>query len=172
MDRAALNLEAVIHEVVESLNREIEEKKATVEVQRPLAAVYANLSTLKQVLANLISNALKFMEPGRAPHIRIQTERRDEAVRIWVEDNGIGIAAEHQDKVFGLFERLHNVTQYPGTGVGLAIVRKAMERMGGKVGLISKLAQGSRFWLELPVPPPATGVVEKDPVPALASSQG
>jgi signal transduction histidine kinase len=169
MDRTALNLDAVINEVVESLNREIEEKKATLEVQRPLAPVYANLSTLKQVLANLISNALKFTEPDRAPHIRIHTQRHDGAVRIWVEDNGIGIAQEHQDKIFGLFERLHNVTQYPGTGVGLAIVRKAMERMGGKVGLISKPGQGSRFWLELPASPAVADAAQKDAVPALAS---
>ena len=113
MDRTTLNLDAVINEVVESLNREIEEKKATLEVHRPLAAVYANLSTLKQVLANLISNALKFTEPDRAPRIRIHTERHGGAVRIRVEDNGIGIAQEHQDKIFGLFERLHNVTRYP-----------------------------------------------------------
>src|SRR5688572_28812940 len=105
MDRSTLNLEPAINEVVESLTREIEEKKANLEIRRPLAAVYANLSTLKQVLANLISNALKFTEPGRAPHIRIYTERHDGAVRIWVEDNGIGIAQEHQDKIFGLFER-------------------------------------------------------------------
>jgi len=169
MDRTTLNLDTVINEVVESLNREIEERKAILEVQRPLAPVYANLSTLKQVLANLISNALKFTEPDHAPHIRIYTQRHDGAVRIWVEDNGIGIAQEHQDKIFGLFERLHNVTQYPGTGVGLAIVRKAMERMGGRVGLISKPGQGSRFWLELPTPPSATEVVEKNKVPALAS---
>jgi signal transduction histidine kinase len=71
-------------------------------------------------------------------------------VRIWLQDNGIGIAPEHQEIIFGLFERLHNVATYPSTGVGLAIVRKAMERMGGRVGLTSKPGEGSRFWLDLP----------------------
>jgi signal transduction histidine kinase len=150
MDRTEIDLEALLHEVTESLNREIHEKNAAIEVGRPLVRVFANVATLKQVLANLISNALKFTSPTRTPHVRIYTEEREGQVRIWIEDNGIGIAAEHQEKIFGLFERLHNVATYPGTGVGLAIVRKGMERMGGRVGLISKSGQGSRFWLDLP----------------------
>jgi PAS domain S-box-containing protein len=153
MDRTTLNLESVVNEVLESLDREIEDKKATVQIERPLLGVYANLSTLKQVMANLITNGLKFVEEGRAPHIRVYTEGKNGLVRTWVEDNGIGIAQEHQEKIFGLFERLHNTNHYPGTGVGLAIVRKAMERMGGRVGLISKPRQGSRFWLDLPSAP-------------------
>jgi PAS domain S-box-containing protein len=172
MDRTTLNLESVVNEVVESLNREIEDRKATVQVERPLLGVYANLSTIKQVFANLITNGLKFVDAERAPHIRIYTEERDGTVRVWVEDNGIGIAHEHQDKIFGLFERLHNANHYPGTGVGLAIVRKAMERMGGRVGLISKPGQGSRFWLDLPGSSegnslPSDNALEK--VPALVS---
>jgi len=142
-----------------------------VEIERPLLGVYANLSTLKQVLSNLITNALKFVEEGSSPRIRIRTEQRDGSVRVWVEDNGIGIAQEHQDKIFGLFERLHNANHYPGTGVGLAIVRKAMERMGGRVGLISKPGQGSRFWLELPSSPQENTPSEQalEVVPALVS---
>jgi len=171
MDRTTLNLESVVNEVIESLNREIEDKKAAVEIERPLLQVYANLSTLKQVLSNLITNALKFVEDGNSPRIRFRTEQRDGSVRVWVEDNGIGIAQEHQDKIFGLFERLHNANHYPGTGVGLAIVRKAMERMGGRVGLISKSGQGSRFWLELPSSPQVDAPIEQalDVVPALVS---
>jgi signal transduction histidine kinase len=71
-------------------------------------------------------------------------------VRLWIEDNGIGIAPEYQDRVFGLFQRLNPVEAFPGTGVGLAIVRRAMERMGGRSGLDSTPGQGSRFWIELP----------------------
>lgn len=69
-------------------------------------------------------------------------------IRLWVEDNGFGIKPEHQERIFKVFERLHGQETYPGTGIGLAIVRKAMERMGGRVGVESSLAQGSRFWLE------------------------
>jgi signal transduction histidine kinase len=69
---------------------------------------------------------------------------------MYVEDNGIGIAAAHQQQIFGLFQRLHTREKYGGTGVGLAIVRKGAERMGGRVGVESQTGEGSRFWLELP----------------------
>ena len=71
-------------------------------------------------------------------------------VRLWVEDNGIGIAREHCERIFGLFERLHTSEAYPGTGIGLALVRKGAERMGGKAGVESAPERGSRFWVELP----------------------
>ncbi|NJL70056.1 MAG: sensor histidine kinase [Microcoleus sp. SM1_3_4] len=70
-------------------------------------------------------------------------------IRLWVEDNGIGIAPEHQKRIFRVFERLHGIESYPGTGIGLAIVCKGVERMGGRVGVESQLGQGSRFWIEL-----------------------
>lgn len=70
-------------------------------------------------------------------------------VRLWVEDNGIGIDPEHQERIFQVFERLHGTEVYPGTGIGLAIARKGVERMGGRVGVESQLRQGSRFWVEL-----------------------
>ena len=72
-------------------------------------------------------------------------------VRLWIEDNGIGIAPKYQRQIFRVFERLHGVESYSGTGIGLAIVHKGMERMGGEVGVESQLGQGSRFWLELPL---------------------
>lgn len=71
-------------------------------------------------------------------------------MRLWVEDNGIGIAPEHQAEIFNVFQRLHGPDAYPGTGIGLAIIRKGAERMGGRSGVISELGQGSRFWVELP----------------------
>jgi signal transduction histidine kinase/CHASE3 domain sensor protein len=72
-------------------------------------------------------------------------------VRLWVEDNGIGIASEYQERIFRVFERLHGVETYPGTGIGLAIVRKGMERMGGRVGVESQIDRGTCFWIELPI---------------------
>jgi signal transduction histidine kinase len=71
-------------------------------------------------------------------------------VRLWVEDNGIGIAPENHKRIFNVFERLHGSEVYPGTGIGLAIVRKGVERMGGGVGVESKIRQGSQFWIDLP----------------------
>jgi signal transduction histidine kinase len=71
-------------------------------------------------------------------------------VRLWIEDNGIGIPAEYQERIFEVFERLHGPDAYAGTGIGLAIVRRGVERMGGQVGVVSAPGQGSRFWIALP----------------------
>ncbi|WP_231510468.1 ATP-binding protein [Fischerella sp. PCC 9605] len=70
-------------------------------------------------------------------------------VRLWIADNGIGIASEHQKRIFRVFERLHGIESYPGTGIGLAIVQKGIERMNGQCGVESELGQGSRFWIKL-----------------------
>jgi signal transduction histidine kinase len=103
---------------------------------------------LRQVLANLVSNALKFVDSDVRPRVTIRSESRGPVVRLWVEDNGIGIAEEHQERIFGVFERLHGIETYPGTGIGLAIVRRATERMGGQCGVESAPGEGSRFWVE------------------------
>lgn len=114
----------------------------------------AHQATLVQAVVNLISNAIKFTPPDTYPQIDIfaTTERQDnhEWIRLWIVDNGIGIAPEHQERIFRVFERLHGAEIYPGTGIGLAIVRKGLERMGGQAGVESQLEQGSRFWIALP----------------------
>ena len=104
-------------------------------------------------MANFMTNALKFTKLGTAPKIQISAEKRGATIRIWVADNGIGIPKQHQDRIFGVFERLH--PNYPGTGMGLAIAKKASERLGGQIGVDSDSDQGSRFWVELPAVPAA-----------------
>jgi len=96
-----------------------------------------------------LGNAVKFVAPGVRPAVRVFTQEADRTVRICVEDNGIGIAPEHKEKKFQMFERLHSDAAYPGTGIGLAIVEKAMQRMNGTFGCQSTLGQGSCFWVEL-----------------------
>ena len=128
---------------------QIEKTKAQIEARPPFLQVHAHDATLTQVLANLLSNALKFVAPGVTPNIQFWAEENGGAVRIWVQDNGLGIPKEHLERVFRVFERLHG-SSYSGTGIGLSIVRKGVERMNGKVGLESELGKGSRFWIELP----------------------
>jgi signal transduction histidine kinase len=120
-----------------------------------LPEVLAHKSIVVQMLVNLIYNSLKFVEAGVQPCVRIWAEENAATVRLWIQDNGIGIASEHQQRIFRVFERLHGSEQYPGTGIGLANVRKSAERMGGRVGVESQPQQGSRFWVELPKPPAA-----------------
>jgi signal transduction histidine kinase len=143
-----VNLQSVIESVLVRLQNEIQEKNARVESPGPWPMVLAHAPTLAQVLFNLISNALKFVAREVTPRVRLRTEERAGFVRLWVVDNGIGIAADHQDQVFRPFIRLQG-EKFPGTGIGLAIVQKGVERMGGRVGVESMSGMGSRFWLEL-----------------------
>jgi signal transduction histidine kinase len=119
------------------------------DIIEPLPDVRAEPAVLEQVLANLLSNAVKFHQPGEAARVRVWAESKKGRVRIWVEDQGIGIAPEHQQKIFEAFERLHGQEAYPGSGIGLAIVRIGAERIGGSVGVISDGRKGAKFWLEL-----------------------
>ncbi|HYG35171.1 MAG TPA: PAS domain S-box protein [Clostridia bacterium] len=122
--------------------------KAEVQVIPNLPVVVGHPAALTQCLAQLIGNAVKFAKPGQKATVEVQAEQRDDGwVRVVVEDNGIGIAPEFQNKVFGMFQRLSNPGE--GTGMGLAIVKKATERMGGRVGVESEPGKGSRFWIEL-----------------------
>jgi PAS domain S-box-containing protein len=152
MPLALVSLEELLREQLALLDKEIRERHAQVQIDSPLDEVQAHAPTLKQILSNLIGNSLKFTAPGRPPRLRIRTTNQPGSVRLWVEDNGIGIAPQYHEKVFGLFQRLHDSDAYPGTGIGLAIVRKGAERMGGRAGVDSEPGQGSRFWVELPAP--------------------
>ncbi len=145
-------LEAAIADVLRPLAQEVALTRATVEVVRPLHEVEAEPQLLGQALANFITNALKYVPRGVAPVVRLSSEERGEWVRITVEDHGLGISAEHFAQIWKPFERLHPKGEYPGTGVGLAIVQRAVERMGGRVGVESEPGSGSRFWIELRSP--------------------
>lgn len=132
------------------LSAEIADSQAQIDLKGPLGVVWANPTVVEQIASNLLGNALKFVGAGRTPMIRVWAEERGGDLRVWVEDNGIGISPAYHHKIFGLFERLHTDKQYRGTGIGLAIVQKGVERLGGKVGVESEHGKGSRFWIELP----------------------
>lgn len=144
-----VELGAAVSRARESLAPDIERVGALVTVEDALPRVIAQESLLVLAVQNLLSNAVKFTAPGVRPRVRVRAEARGGRVRLWVEDNGIGIASEHHERVFGVFERLHPRGEYAGTGMGLAIVRKAAERMNGRAGVVSSRGEGSRFWVEL-----------------------
>jgi PAS domain S-box-containing protein len=150
LERAPLDLRREVVELVTQLDNDIKRKNARVELELDSPTVSAHPATLRQILSNLLGNALKFGHPDRTPVVHIRSEKNGRSVRVWVEDNGIGIASEHCDRIFRLFERLHTSEAYPGTGIGLALVRKGAERMGGSAGVESVPDRGSRFWVELP----------------------
>jgi signal transduction histidine kinase len=156
LNRAEITLEVVDLDVLlartmQILAQERSERNAEVRWTTPLGKVIAQEVILGQALRNLLSNAMKFVPRDRRPEVAVTSEHRGDRLRIVIQDNGIGIAPEHQARVFGMFERLNTAEEYPGTGMGLAIVRRAVERLGGDIGLDSTVGKGSQFWIELPV---------------------
>ena len=144
-----VDLGALVGGVLRRMDPEIQAKKAEVKVDAPMPSVMGDPDILEQVVQNLVSNALTFVGPGDAPKIHIWAEQTEDLVCLYVEDRGIGIAPQYHEKVFGLFQKVHEPGLYPGTGMGLAIAKKGMERMGGRIGLSSEPGHGSRFWTEL-----------------------
>jgi signal transduction histidine kinase len=155
-----IGLASIVTEVLDRLELEIRQQQAQITVEEPLPEVMGNRITLVQVLTNLFTNAIKFVSPEVQPQVQVWADRERggegeqenaiSKIRLWVQDNGIGIAPENQKRIFNPFERLHGSEVYPGTGIGLAIVRKGIKRMGGRVGVESQLGRGSRFWIDLP----------------------
>jgi signal transduction histidine kinase len=123
--------------------------KTRIDINQPIPAVIGNDALLTQCISHLLSNAIKFVASGTTPHVKIRAEMREENVRIFFEDNGIGIEPQFNSKIFGMFERIHPSSEVEGTGIGLTIVRKAVERMNGTVGFESKPGDGSKFWIQL-----------------------
>jgi PAS domain S-box-containing protein len=158
-DLAPVDLDQLVPNVIEQYPN-LHEMAAAIDLERPLPKVFGNTALLTQVFSNLLGNALKFVPHGRAPQVSVRPETNYKFVRVWVEDNGIGVPAEHRERIFGLFQRLQRPEQYAGTGVGLAIVKRAAERMGGAAGVESDHGNGSRFWIDLPVVPAPTPRLE------------
>ena len=173
ISRAALRLDALIQDVltyakvirseapmsaidIERLLTDLREvypewnpPHSTIEISAPLPKVWGNEALLTQCLSNLVSNGIKFVAPGQQPRVHIYAEAKDNAVRIFFQDNGIGIDESDYGRVFRMFERIHPAAEFSGTGIGLTIVKKAVERMHGEVGFTSGSGQGCNFWIQL-----------------------
>jgi two-component system sensor histidine kinase/response regulator len=145
-----VDLHRLTHDIIEQYPG-FQMPDADLQIEGRLPAVLANEATLTQCISNLLGNAIKFVAPGTRAQVRIFAEPRGDECRIWFVDNGIGIRAVDLDRIFGIFVKVHAADTYAGTGIGLSIVRKAVERMRGKVGVESTLDQGSRFWLQLKI---------------------
>jgi signal transduction histidine kinase len=152
-----VELSPVVAEAFEQIRADPGSQEADLACEGPMPAVLGHRPTMQQIVVNLLSNALKFVGEGVRPRVRVWSEDRGEAVRLCVGDNGIGIDEAFHSKVFGVLERLHGVDRYPGTGIGLAIVTKGAERMGGRAGVGSAPGEGSTFWVELQATNGGTG---------------
>ncbi|MEQ9553035.1 MAG: PAS domain S-box protein [Coleofasciculus sp. G3-WIS-01] len=152
-----ISLDSIVTEVLFQLQETIKNTYAQINVAQkgiiPLPEVWGHRGTLIQVVSNLIVNGIKFVPETVQPQIQVWAEERQDVtgctwIRLNFEDNGIGIEPEYQEKIFLVFERLHGRETYPGSGIGLALVRKGMERLRGRSGVESSPHQGSRFWIE------------------------
>jgi len=140
----------------------IEEAGATVVVGE-LPTLEAEPTQLQQLLQNLIGNAVKFHAPGRPPTVRVGARRTIGATVVTVADDGIGIADADQERIFAMFTRLHGRDAYAGTGIGLAICRRIVERHGGRIYVESAPGQGCAFHTLLPDAPAAPGTPRQTP---------
>ncbi|MEN6341318.1 MAG: ATP-binding protein, partial [Methanospirillum sp.] len=143
---------AVLAEAITRLEVSIAETGAEISIGL-MPEVRADPSQLVQVFQNLIGNALTFRS-SEPPRIRVEAVMEEDAVRFSVADNGIGIAPEYHDRIFQMFQRLHPRDRYPGSGIGLAIVQRIIERHGGRVWLESTEGEGSTFYFTIPFNPP------------------
>lgn len=139
----------VLRHVQDNLAMAIEEAGADIVVD-PLPTIEADEAQLVQLFQNLLANAIKFRREGEHPRIRVSAAREGDDWIFRVEDNGIGIEDEYFDKIFIIFQRLHGKGDFPGTGIGLSVCKKIVERHGGRIWVESKPCEGSVFQFSLP----------------------
>jgi signal transduction histidine kinase len=145
----AVDLQSLVADIVRQYPL-FQAPSAQVRISGKLAPVRGHEASLAQCVSNLLANAVKFQKPGSVPCVEIWSENGNGRVKVLFKDNGIGIPPEQQQRIFQIFERGSHHQAYEGTGIGLAIVKKAVERMGGVVGVESQPQVGSTFWFELP----------------------
>jgi PAS domain S-box-containing protein len=149
-DVEKVNVNQLIKEIEETIKPEIDRAGAEIQQEVNESCISFSVSSLRSILYNLISNAIKYRFPGRKPLIKIITEKIPGYFIIKVSDNGLGISAENQNKIFGIFKRLH--THVEGSGVGLFLVKRIIDNAGGKIQLRSEVDRGSEFSVYIPLP--------------------
>jgi light-regulated signal transduction histidine kinase (bacteriophytochrome) len=144
-----VDLNDVMENVLRDCRKTVEEKEASVQWDN-LPMIMADRSSMHRLLSNIVNNALKYHAENSQPKVHIKAEETDTTWRILVSDNGIGISPAYGDKIFQIFQRLHTVDEYKGTGIGLAICRKIVENYGGSIWVESEEGKGSTFIFEIP----------------------
>jgi len=147
-----VDLNEVVKVACKNLHQLIADNRGEIACE-PLPLVRADFVRCVQIFQNLISNAMKFHDPGTSPRLQIRTETHEDHFHVSFADNGIGIQAKGSEKIFSLFGRLHPHTQYPGTGIGLATCRKILESLGGRIWFESQLGVGTTFFIKFPKQP-------------------
>lgn len=141
-ERTPIDLNLFLPQIIDHLNLPID---VTIQLPSQLPTIYTSMIRLEQIFSNLISNAAKFHRPNTPPIVQIEWSEKDAYWEFFIRDNGIGIDAKHFGKIFGIFQRLHTQEEYEGTGIGLAIVKKAIEEQGGTISVESVVDKGSCF---------------------------
>jgi len=146
----SIELATIVSTVIDQTKRETTEGQVNFVSNVNGGSVFADANGVHQALRNYIDNAIKFTRKVPEPTIEIGSQDTSKDVVLWVRDNGVGFDMKYHDRIFNIFQRLNPVEDYPGTGIGLAIVRKSMERMGGRAWAESELGHGATFYLSIP----------------------
>ena len=157
MERRKINLipinpQRLLDGILAGFAGDIQDREIQIKVDIPFSTVYHDAEGLQQALQNLVDNAIKFTANTPTAEIEIGGRQTESSHILWVKDNGPGFEEKYNTRIFEIFQRLHRMEEFPGTGIGLAIVRKAMQRVGGSAWAESTLGEGSTFYLEMPIP--------------------
>jgi signal transduction histidine kinase len=146
-----VQLRTLVDSILTLYTDELQRRDVQLSVDIAAVTLFLDADGLSLALRNLVENALKYTRDAKPPHVEIRARRTESGLLITVQDNGIGFDMQYHDHIFKVFQRLHRDDQYPGTGIGLALVRKAVERLGGRVWAESATGKGAKFYVELPV---------------------
>lgn len=152
MTASRIELQPFIEKLIEERRSELKARGIVLTLDLNGDSAICDPAALAQAVRNYLDNSIKFTRDATEPRIDIGSESDSRVLRLWVRDNGTGFDLKYHDQIFGIFQRLHRAEEYPGTGIGLAIVRKALERMGGRAWAESAVGQGATFYLEIPRP--------------------
>ena len=144
-----VNMDELVHEVVEELKPAIAGRELKLEIHN-LPPVLADLDMIRWVIVNLLSNAIKFTRPKSTTLIEVGAKTGDKEIIYYVKDNGVGFDMQYANKLFGVFQRLHGPTEFEGTGIGLAMVKRIITRHGGRVWAEGKVNEGATIYFALP----------------------